>query len=390
MLQIQNLKTEESLLLATTVVSLISIPSIYYFFNNKKNGKAKAAVKQEKEFPKPTIVPVSDDFDWEKQTPYPYRPYKKGPYKMNLAIRKLDPNDIICIEDTYLDRVTLREKLFDEKKLSGFHESALDSLKETYRFIFNHLLQRYPKYFTYSNDKKTIINKIKESSVPANPSDLSGNELLRIIASNIEEDMLLLIKNNDEGEPDEYVLRASTSLFPAGFNPAQKMNLPLTKIHTPVPHYVEKLQTSMNKFFSRIKPYEFIIRNNWSIQTHTNLCAPTGSHATKEEATTIHPLYPQDLDFNKVFFRVEKQCFTRLPETGSDLMFIRTYVTSLMDLRGSLTEEEKEILCSAIDGIMGDFAIYKKRIQWGEAAKAFIMGESNGSNPVKTKYTFVS
>ncbi|OXT10160.1 hypothetical protein B9K06_26560, partial [Bacillus sp. OG2] len=85
------------------------------------------------------------------------------------------------------------------------------------------------------------------------------------------------------------------------------------KVHGPVPGYVEKLQFSMNKFFARLKKYEFVVRNNWSFQTHTNLCAPSGSqsHATMEDMIKIHPLAPNDLDFNKCFFRVEKQCFTR-------------------------------------------------------------------------------
>ncbi|CAI8510391.1 unnamed protein product [Pichia kudriavzevii] len=189
---------------------------------------------------------------------------------------------------------------------------------------------------------------------------------------------------------DEYVLRAAISLFPAGFNPLEKINNPLTKIHEPVPGYVNKLQLSMNKFFSRLNTHEYIVRNNWSIQTHCNLCAPSGSHATEEEATVIHPFYPEELDYNKVFFRVEKQCFTRLAKTGSNLMVIRTYVTSLMELRDSLNDEEKETLCSAIDGLTGELAIYKRRIQWGDAAKAFIRGESNGINTTAKKYLFVS
>lgn len=308
---------------------------------------------------------------------------------MNLAIRKLDPNDIVCIENTYMDRITLREKLFDETKLYGCDDSALDALHETYRFVFTHLTKRYPKYFVYSEDGTAVCNKITGKQFPSDPSVMEREQVLRTLATNIEEDFLILVKNPSPDQLDEYVLRCAVSLFPAGFNPLEKLNQPLTKIHAPVPGYVQKLQLSMNKFFARLKPYEFIIRNNWSIQTHTNICAPKGSHATLDEAKNIHPSYPEDLDFNKCFFRVEKQCFTRLPETGTDLMFIRTYTTSLMDLRSTLDANEKEILTEAIDGLTGDLAVYKRRIQWGEAAKAFINSESDGSNPVSTKYTFV-
>lgn len=359
-----------------------------YVYATKKSTPVKPADKTSKLEP-PVIVPVDKDFQWQKQEPYPYRPFKKGLYKMTLAIRKLDPNDIICIENTYLDRVTLRAKLFEETKLYGCHESAVDALKETYDYIFNHLLKRYPMYFELNEKGTSIHNKITGKTIPASPSELTPEEILRYIATNIEEDMLILIKNPSTEEYDEYILRAAVSLFPAGFNPLEKLNQPLTKIHGPVPGYLQKLQLSMNKFFTRLQPYEYYIRNNWSLQTHTNICAPVGSHATKEESMKIHPSFPEDLDFNKCFFRVEKQCFTRLPKTGADLMFIRTYTTSLMKLRGDLTEEQKEILCSAIDGLTGDLAIYKRRIQWGEAAKSFIQGQSDGSQPVPKDYTFV-
>lgn len=373
----------------------VSVTSLYYLSKkNKTNNTAKISNEPkepgQKVFPAPEITPVGDDFNWETQKPYPYRPYKKGTYKMTLAIRKLDPNDILCIEDTYLDRVRLREQLFDKQKITGCHESAIDALQEAYEFTFNHMMKRYPQYFKLSDDRKTIKNLVADHDIPADPTSLTPDELLRVLASNIEEDMLLLIKNPESGDLDEYVLRAAMSLFPAGFDPTEKLNQPLTRVHGPVPGYPQKLQTSMNKFFNRLSVNEFIVRNNWSLQTHTNLCARVGSHATSEEAKLIHPPFPQDLDFNKVFFRVEKQCFTRLPRTKADLMYIRTYVTSLMDLRGSLNEEEKEILCSAIDGLEGTMGIYKKRIQWGDAAKAFIRGESDGCQPIPKKYKFVS
>lgn len=381
--------SSNSSLLLTTAIGLISIPSLYYFLSNKKSNLKSKPLKQNS-FQPPNIVPIGDDFNWELQKPYPYRPFKKGTYKMTLAIRKIDPNDFICIEDTYLERVTLRAQLFDKVKLYGCHESGISALKEAYSFVFNFLLQRYPQYFELNLEKNKIHNKITNKWIEANPEGMEPTEMLRTIASNIEEDILILIKNSEDEEYDEYVLRVGISLFPAGFNPLEKINKPLTKIHAPVPGYVNKLQISMNKFFTRLQPNEFIVRNNWSIQTHTKLCAPSGSHATVDEAKVLHPLYPQELDFNKIFFRVEKQCFTRLPKTGADLMFIRTYTTSLMDLRSKLNDEEKDTLCSAIDGLTGGIGTYKRRFQWGDASKSFLNGESDGSNPVPTKYTFTT
>lgn len=386
MLSLGETNTEAIAVVATVAASLAALPVIYYKLNKPKNVKT----TKESKFDDPVIVPVDPSFNWETQKPYPYRPYKKGVYKMTLAIRKLDPNDLICIEDTYLERINLRKKIFTEMKTHGAHETGYEALKEAYTYIFDFLMKRYPMYFKLSADKKTIKNSITNDEVPASPDGIEALQLLDYINRNMEEDCLLLLKNCTEpGFEDEYVLRVGISAFPAGFNPLEKINRPLTKIHDPVPGYQQKLQSSMNKFFTRISVNEYIVRNNWSIQTHANLCAPTGSHATKSEAVVLHPQYPEDLDFNKVFFRVEKQCFTRLPKTKADIMFIRTYTTSLMELRETLNDEEKEVLCEAIDGLQGDIGIYKRRVVWGEAAKAFIRGESNGSNPKKEKYTFV-
>lgn len=36
----------------------------------------------------PGIVPVNNEFRWENQKPFPYKPFKKGSYKMTLADRK--------------------------------------------------------------------------------------------------------------------------------------------------------------------------------------------------------------------------------------------------------------------------------------------------------------
>lgn len=367
---------------------LLAILAVSVCLYSKTLSSKKKTKKPFIAFEEPVIRPIAPDFEWEKQQPYPYRPFKKGPHKMTMGIRKLDPNDIICLESTYLDRVHLRATLFEKTKQYGCHESAIPALKEAYSFVFDFLVKRYPKYFR-ADEKGLIHNEITGKLVPSNPNNLQPEEMLRFIACNIEEDILIMLKNPDTEEYDEYVLRAVVSLFPNGFNPADKLNQPLTAIHGPVPGYVEKLQRSMNKFFSKIKPFEFIVRNNWALQTHTNICAPTGSHAKPEEALTIHPLFPAELDFNKCFFRVEKQCFTRLPETGADLMFIRTYVTSLMSLRDELNDEQRDILCEAIDGLTGDFGIYKKRIQWGEAAKAFMRRESNGSQPIPKEYKFI-
>lgn len=334
----------------------------------------------------PEITPMPADFDWKQCQPYKFRPFRNKEYKMNLAIRKEDPNDWICIENTYLDRTNLRKKKFEQYPgvCWGYHESAVPALREAYDMIFSFLRKRYPMYF-YEKDGQ-IYNSIRDEMIPSDSSQLDGEQLLEIISHNIEEDMLIMLRNNDSDDLDEYVLRAAVACFPAGFNPATKLNQPLTRVHTPVPGYKQKLQFSMNKFFARLKANEFIVRNNWGFQVHTNLCAPFGgSHSTSEEAKEIPQLDPEELDFNKVFMRVEKQSFTRMPQSHGILMITRTYVTAASRLRDDV---DVETLCGAIDGVKGDIATYKRKVHWGEAIKAYLRRETNGMTDEVYDYKF--
>lgn len=369
-----------------TAVTLLGLAaSFIYSYNSHKDKNIKRSITK---FPKPIIHPVNEDFNWETEEPVKYRPFKKGKYNMTLAIKKLDPNDFICIENTYLKRIKLREYLFDKYKYYGCDDSAIDALKEMYKYIFNFLNKKYPKYFEIIKKESVFRNNITGKTFPLDPNLLSKEDILRLIATNIEEDMLIMLKNPNEEQPDEYILRSAITCYAAGFDPLSKLNKNLSAVHKPVPNYKTKLQFSMNKFFSRIEKNEFVFRINWSVQTHGNLCAPIGNHGSKDDKTILNEIKPETLDFNKCFLRCEKQCVTRLPETGAIMMIVRTYVTSLMKLRMELNDEEKETFCEAIDGISGDFAIYKRRVVWGEAVKSFIRGESNGINPIMTEHEF--
>lgn len=370
-----------------TTVTILGLASFIYSYHSQKDKNIKKSINK---FTKPIINPVKDDFNWETEEPIKYRPFKKGKYNMTLAIKKLDPNDFICIEKTYLKRIKLREYLFDKYKFFGCDDSAIEALKEMYKYIFNFLNKKYPKYFQIIEKESAFINNITGKKFPLNPDLLSKDDILRLIATNIEEDMLIMLKNPNKEQPDEYILRSTITCFAAGFNPSSKLNKNLSAIHQPVPNYETKLQFSMNKFFSRISKNEFVVRINWSVQTHGNLCAPVGNHGNKKDKTILNEIDPETLDFNKCFLRCEKQCVTRLPETGAIMMIIRTYVTSLMKLRMDLNDEEKDTFCEAIDGISGDLAIYKRKVVWGNAVKKFIKGESNGINPVISEHEFVN
>jgi len=67
------------------------------------------------------------------------------------------------------------------------------------------------------------------------------------------------------------MLEAFVSVNPGGFNPASKLGKSLAAIHTPVPKYGEKMETSMDRFFKRLEIGKYVKRYKWTINTNKEL-----------------------------------------------------------------------------------------------------------------------
>lgn len=313
-------------------------------------------------------------FDWAAAEPIKYRPFQSGPFKMKMGLSEIPYHDFLLIEKTYASNCNLRSQLLASHRsdLTFLHESAIPALEEFYDMVISFLCARYPQYFI--KKEKSVLNDITKNEFPAEAKYCTHEQMLQVLASNLEEDFLILVKNGTGAYKDEYVLRGGAALFPSGFNPGRKVNKPLTAIHTPVPQYKHHLKDSMNGFFKKVRVGQFFMRNNWSIQTHEKLCALTENHATPNEK--VGQLDPETLNFRKVFLRCERQVVTRVPKTKAVVFTIRTYLTPLNELR--LEDGVPQRLCSAIDELPTDMAAYKRRAAWGEAVKAYLRGETDG------------
>ncbi|KAG6900102.1 hypothetical protein C0993_002786 [Termitomyces sp. T159_Od127] len=137
----------------------------------------------------------------------------------------------------------------------------------------------------------------------------------------------------------------------AGFWRLQdKIGLPLDEIHNrgDVPHYKEKLQLSMERFFQRLAVDKPVTRNNYFFQVIKDRTPESMEEIDPDElAWTISSHGPED-DFHGSFpaeqpmrptvkpanirLRSERQTLRRLPRTGAILFGIRTYLTPLEKL----------------------------------------------------------
>lgn len=402
------------------------------FFFKRKSPKAALPNKDHESSNDPfelKVEPIDPEFDWQKELPRPYRPYKAGKWTMTMSIKSLPYYDWLLLDRDYMDITNLRDRIVNSYKkhtVLTLPEATPPTL-EMYNLVVDFLQQRFPQYFyaktwdSSTSEKnleksdtsfleasehgpfdpriKTFYNSIRQeylpidadvyysvySKEPYNFTDVEISErLIRMLARTTQEDFLILML--DEGG-EEYILKCGSFAFPFGFNPAEKVNLPLKYIHTPVPFYKEKIESSMDKFFKRVKVGYWVQRNNWGIQSHGELFSPgdeqvggdgtfPAGHGTPDEE--IVPLKADELDFSNVFLRTERQSLFRLPKTKAMLFTIRTYMTPIEQIRETEPKENSINLIGAINAMPPAMKQYKRADEWGPAVIDYLNRESDG------------
>ena len=224
------------------------------------------------------------------------------------------------MDNTYKERIALRSQLLEQYHdivTAVNNESDPDprvrgAVTELYTFIMGtYLPGRYPTMFKLnygllSKEKKAAAEEMPqlENLVTGEIWPVALNEsqptilALENLTKVIDEDFLILLPEQQQSDP-KYVLQAYTTCYPAGFNSRDKLGLRLASIHEPVPHYREKLERSMDRYFANIPNGHYVKRVNWSITTRAELFAAFGGthlHEHEEKAE----IKPGQLDVNQV------------------------------------------------------------------------------------------
>lgn len=319
---------------------------------------------------------VPETFEWAQEKPLRSYPFKDSEYKLTMGIKFISAQDWLLIEDTYLDRIEEKTKIITNNHPSYSPDKDLRrstvfsspegeaALREFYDIVITYMSEKYPHYFAKQGDK--VWNKITDEQIVLSSDGVEPEKLLDTLARTIEEDFIILLPDPTKAsEPygTEYYFKAGVFAFAAGFDPLEKFNKPLTSIHGPIPGYEEKLKTSMNRFFDRLKPGEIVTRSNFSVQTHAKLYvddANKGYHLTEEELN--RPIPYEDLDFDKqVHYRSERQVLIKMPKTGGTVFTIRTYLHPLSQFKDD--PEAAARLSGSIAKFPDDMARYKNIVQ---------------------------
>lgn len=363
--------------------------SAFYFLRPRKTLSRPTETKSESEFPKEIKTnAVLPDFKWDHKEPAKSYPFKDKEYKLTMGIRSFKPDDWLLIEDTYLDRIEEKTKLItnshpaydsdkDTEASTVFTSEVGDpAVRELYDVIIQYMCDKYPMYFKLNGDGTSVHNSITKEDIPATAGDIDTRKLLHLLTRTVEEDCIIMMPDETLDDPEfgnEYYFKAGVFAFAAGFDPRDKFNKPLTSIHEPIPGYQSILRTSMNRYFQRLQPCQFVGRANFSIQAHNKFYVDDdnkGYHLSEEEVRRAIPY--EDLDFDKqVHYRSERQMLTRLPKTGAIVFTIRTYLHPFSDFK-SQPEEVGQRLLGALEKFPDDMAKYKGLTKLAPAAIRYL------------------
>lgn len=193
-----------------------------------------------------------------------------------------------------------------------------------------------------------------------------AHELILAISRLVEDDLLLLLRNECQQYNGEYIMFSGLFGFAAGFNPRSRFLKPLTLIHGPVPEYKRDLQSQMNRFFAHLKPYALANRVNYTFQNHDMLYAQR--KFTDARARSLDELHGG----RDIHYRSERQTLTKFPILNDDdvvVFGVRTYLWNFRDqwLVNNFYGQPQiiEELEKAINDMNHTLGTYKGRDEWG-------------------------
>lgn len=243
--------------------------------------------------------------------------------------------------------------------------------------------------YSIISDKRQLHNLVNDEKIPLDAPE-SADRALQLMCNHVDTDFLILLPSSmaEDGTP-LYHLQAFVTCCPSGFNLCEKLGLPLSGIHKPVPGYKERLERSMDRTFARLELGKLIRRSNWTITTNDQLFNLGGIHirfddhgdddgrpdagaaaSRKQEARDRMEAeiaaQQRGVVVEKCRLRSERQTLFRLQRTKAIVFSFKTYLYTLEEIK---SQGNAEALAEAIEGLgrgnVPDFTYYKKGVVWG-------------------------
>ncbi|KAH8125892.1 hypothetical protein FP744_10009168 [Trichoderma asperellum] len=310
------------------------------------------------------IEPLND-LDYTKVPPIQYRPFLTMPH-VSMGIKKMSRNEWIRIDRGYMNRIKERQMVMREHAADAIGTSDIvnPAIAELYEAIMiNHLPYRFPTIFRVEGTR--LLNLVTGKSHSINLQELSHAEMLQNLGESVEEDFYIMCPD----EEGEIRLQGYIACFPGGFLSRAKVGMSMREIHQPVPGYAERIGKGADRHLQRLAPGNYIERMNWSLQVDgSDLFRLDGNNYYPGLGEEI-PEEEQRVDLSTSYLRVEHQTLNRLPKSLAVIFCVRSYLTSLEDIRN---EGNGPSLLSAIKSMPEKLGDYKKRPFWCKAVYEYL------------------
>lgn len=235
------------------------------------------------------------------------------PIPFQIGVRPLDPAEWIVVDaqlPAYLDeKARLEVTAFDRVFMAEPETEAAQA--EVLDRLVAYLPNRYPETYRLHGNTMEIV----PSGRRVNLADHDVPPLQRA-ARLVQEDLVLMRR----GEAHWRLAAASLS-FPSAWVLAEKFGRPMHEVHGPVPGFGDGSRNAelIARMFDKARPETPMIRWNWSLFGDGRLFHPDRSRFSDD-----------------AFFRLERQTFTRLAQSGDLLFTIRIHVLPIEALAARL------------------------------------------------------
>ena len=156
-----------------------------------------------------------------------------------------------------------------------------------------------------------------ESSKSADLPYSSLKEVLWQASLAVHEDLVVMVP-----EGGSYSLMAASLCSPSHWRLPEKIGRPMARVHDPIPGIHDRITPRIDRIFQNLRVDTPVERYNWSVQAGHSLFAWPSAHSAP-----IDPKTP-------LWYRVERQTLTRLPESGALAFTIRVHLDPLESLLG--------------------------------------------------------
>ncbi len=286
-----------------------------------------------------------------------YLPFESGRFRMAMGLVATPLSTLFEIDSDYADQMALRRRLLEERQEEVFAAlpDSAQARRATLDLLSAHLPEHYPAWFARTRSR--LVNHLTGeewdlASPPCDPLELAGRL--------VQEDLCLM-----EPDPAGARLTAAVLCFPTRWRLGEKLGRPIGAIHAPVPFFAERLGAPVTRFMSLLKPGRLVERFNWSILDDPALFQPAGHGRTEPD-----PAITAETAGEKLWFRVERQTLSRLPESRAILFTIKIHqrpIAAIFSRPGIAAQ-----LAAALRALPEETARYKSLLPFRAALLAFL------------------